>query len=138
MDATRVSRTHIPVSDRRHHELLVKFSRIIVWSEREPALQEPCHGLIPDPAMWHYGRPEDADAAHTCHTRAATFHRHDTRTWRSRAMVLAQISYDRIAALWPGPVVHKSAPTRSSVPSGPEAWARSIAQRIRFSIATLR
>ena len=52
MDATRVSRTQTPLtllSDRRHYELLVKFSRIVVWNERELGTQDPWHGPILDP-----------------------------------------------------------------------------------------
>ena len=72
MDATRVSKPHTAVrrlSDRRHHELLVKFSfsRIIVWSERELTTQDAWDAPIPDPVRLHHGRPGDVGTTETPH-----------------------------------------------------------------------
>ena len=48
MDTSLVSNSRPisgPVSEQRHHELLVKFSRVDRWSKWEPSTQ----GLGPDP-----------------------------------------------------------------------------------------
>jgi hypothetical protein len=64
IDATPMVRSRTApglLSDRRHHELLVKFSRIVVWSERELTTLEPWHAPPSDSAMPHAG------VAQTCH-----------------------------------------------------------------------